>query len=242
VNHDPGSKRESILAKVRALLAKTVENGCTEAEAMAALDRAYTMIASHELTDEELKAIKDEKAEVYDTGRSDARGIYMFLARAVAEFCGVKTFKEANGPRGPWRIMFCGLPSDVQFADWLLETLAVFVRTELRNYLIDVRPRSKARIRVMNGFVIGCTGRISERLNTLSMAREKETPKGNGRELVLAKADAIQAAMKDIKLGKARASTRTTSRVAHQAGWDRGAEARFDRPVEHGGPQMIADR
>jgi len=36
-------ERESVLNKIRALLAKTMENGCSEAEALAALGKAQAM-------------------------------------------------------------------------------------------------------------------------------------------------------------------------------------------------------
>jgi hypothetical protein len=46
--------RESLLDKIRALLSKTVANGCTEAEMMAALAMARAMRDAHKVTDEEL--------------------------------------------------------------------------------------------------------------------------------------------------------------------------------------------
>jgi hypothetical protein len=36
-------ERETVLNKIRALLAKTLDNGCSEAEAVAALDKAQAM-------------------------------------------------------------------------------------------------------------------------------------------------------------------------------------------------------
>jgi hypothetical protein len=41
--------RKSTLAKIKALLAKTTENGCTEDEAMAALDKAREMMDNRNL-------------------------------------------------------------------------------------------------------------------------------------------------------------------------------------------------
>jgi hypothetical protein len=37
------TKRDELLAKIRALLAKTIENGCSEHEALAALSKARAM-------------------------------------------------------------------------------------------------------------------------------------------------------------------------------------------------------
>ena len=42
--------RDAILARIRALLAKTVANGCTEAEAVAAAELAAKLLAKHNLT------------------------------------------------------------------------------------------------------------------------------------------------------------------------------------------------
>ena len=47
--------REGIIDKIKALLAKTTENGCTEEEELAALAKARAWIDAHEITDDELK-------------------------------------------------------------------------------------------------------------------------------------------------------------------------------------------
>jgi Protein of unknown function (DUF2786) len=43
--------RESILKKIRALLAKTTANGCTEPEMLAAIDMARAMMDAYEVTE-----------------------------------------------------------------------------------------------------------------------------------------------------------------------------------------------
>ena len=53
-------KREGLFAKVRALLAKTVENGCTEAEAMAALELARRLMAEHEITEKHTHRLEQD--------------------------------------------------------------------------------------------------------------------------------------------------------------------------------------
>lgn len=227
------TNRDALIAKIRALLSKTVDNGCTEAEALTALERARAMIDAHEISDDELKLAQDETAEVLDTGRSDVRGVYRGLANAVARFCGCKAW--TIGPRrGAKCIVFCGLPSDAQFADWLLEALATFVRSELAAHLLERRPTQRDRIRVMNGFVIGCTRRISARLNDLA-AQSEELATGNGRSLVLAKDAAIRGVMDQIEIGAGRASVRRAEGEAFKAGHAAGDKASFGRPVSGAG-------
>ena len=48
-------EREKIAARIRALLAKTVENGCTEAEALAAAQLAAKLLQQYELTLDEVQ-------------------------------------------------------------------------------------------------------------------------------------------------------------------------------------------
>jgi hypothetical protein len=42
--------RNSLLDKIRALMSKTAENGCTEHEALAALDKARALMDAYEVT------------------------------------------------------------------------------------------------------------------------------------------------------------------------------------------------
>jgi hypothetical protein len=57
--------RNSIIEKIKALLAKTTENGATEAEMLAALDKAAAMRDAYDITDEELQVAKDEAAMLH---------------------------------------------------------------------------------------------------------------------------------------------------------------------------------
>jgi uncharacterized protein DUF2786 len=55
-------ERESILNKIRALLSKTLDKGCTEAEAMAALGKAQAL--------QDAYAITESRAEPYQGRKS----------------------------------------------------------------------------------------------------------------------------------------------------------------------------
>ena len=56
------TQREGLLDKIRALLAKTVGSGCTESEALTALDKARALMDAHEITEDELQLTKAEAA------------------------------------------------------------------------------------------------------------------------------------------------------------------------------------
>ena len=57
--------RQKMLDRVRAILAKTMDNGCTEGEAMAALQKARELMAAYEISEAELNVTQEqEKATV----------------------------------------------------------------------------------------------------------------------------------------------------------------------------------
>ena len=234
--------REKLYTKVRALLAKTQDNGCTEAEAMAALAKARAMMDAYEITDDELALTKEEKAIIRaSTVAHDKYGVRQWLCGGVARFTNCKTWVSKSGKFAPpGQIVFCGLPSDVQLADWLLGSLEAFVRSELVEFLMtDTTPRGMRR-RIVNGFVTGCAGRISERLLALTQQSEAaaEAHGANSRALVVIKNAAIDEAMSGIRL-RSRGTKRVSNAGAEEAGRAAGERATFGRPVGSGGQRLL---
>ena len=117
--------RNSIIDKIKALLAKTTANGCTEAEMLAALDKAAAMMDAYDITDDDVKDARDETVMQHADAPDlkDPHNIKWRLSHGVAQFCGVQIFRS----RHQTGLKCIGLPSDVQFAMWLLDHLADFV-------------------------------------------------------------------------------------------------------------------
>ena len=56
------SHRDSLIKKIKALLGKTIENGCTEDEAMTAAAHAATLMEQYDLTFKDIeKEIREQK-------------------------------------------------------------------------------------------------------------------------------------------------------------------------------------
>jgi len=225
-------ERESVLKKIRALLAKTMEAGCTKAEALAAIEKANALIAAHEITETELNLTKQEKAilrrEPAET--KDPHLIKYRLIYAVSHFCGCRAWRESGGKA----LTFCGLPSDAQLATWMLDTLTAFVQNELVNHLIEVGPSRGERRQVIRDFVIGCTDRISDRLNKLREQRDlAAAPTSNARALVVVKDAAIEVKMDElgIHLRSGSGLCGASDSPSYGAGSDAGDRASFGRPV-----------
>jgi hypothetical protein len=237
--------RETIIDQIKALLSKTTAAGCTEAEELAALDMAAKMRDRHVVTDEELVIAGEEAAIPYDdpSDLTDRHGIKWKLTHGVSEFCGVRIYRNSHwGTRTGLRAF--GLPSDVQFAMWLLDHLADFVFTQVTEYLIvDCTPRGERRT-AARSFIEGITDRVTERLIELT-ERSKTLQTGNGRELIVVKDAAVAALMEKLDL---RIHTYSGNRsldvdaAALDAGRAAGDRASFGRPVtDTAGPLRLGN-
>jgi hypothetical protein len=219
--------RDDLIEKIRAMMNKTVARGCTEAEALSSLDMARAWMDAYEVTEEELKLTKEESVILRSEppGSSDPHRIKTSLAIAVSKFCSCEVWKSAGG------LVFCGLPADVRYATWLLDTLADFVQAELARHLMGcIAPKGERRF-VINGFVAGCCNRISERLNSLR-AQSATVATSGARELVVIKSAAIAKKVEELGIHLRRGySNRRMDDGSFRAGRSAGDRAGFGRPV-----------
>src|SRR6516162_6316734 len=90
--------RNTIIEKIKALLAKTTENGATEAEMLSALDKARAMMDAYEITDDELALAKDEAVTLHSDAPDlkDPHKIKWRLSYSVAQFCGVQIYRSSR--------------------------------------------------------------------------------------------------------------------------------------------------
>jgi hypothetical protein len=232
-------ERESVLKKIQALMAKTVEKGCTEEEMMAALAKAQALRDAYCVTEAELNLTKEEKAILRrePPGTKDPHRIKWFLLGSVSKFCNCKGWRRRRDEGGG--LVFCGLPSDAQHASWMLDTLTNFVQTALVDFLMDAQPSNEDRREAIRSFVLGCTDRICQRLDELreqsDELREQSATvaASNARALVVVKDAAVQAKIKELGLhfycGSGGYGAGDSS--SYKAGGAAGNRASFGRPV-----------
>lgn len=221
---------QSIINKIRAMLSKTVENGCTEAEAMAALEIAQRMMNEYEVTEDDLK-LEGEKAFIEISDMKDTHNIQWRLAYQISQFTETYSFGNKKA------VKFAGLKGDVDFAIWLSQTLTMFVQTQLKDFMWKNKLtvlRGQKRNRVINSFIIGCCSGINKKLREMVASR---TANPNSTALVVAKKALIDDAVKDLKIGNAdnRGRKNIINVAVYLHGRDAGEKAQFGRPVEQGG-------
>ncbi len=219
-------RRANLVRKVKALLSKTVENGATEAEAMAFLAKAQELMLAHGL---------DEAAIEAGHGVAIFTGTWAWMGEAKS-------------------ITFAGRESDAIFADWLIDALDGFVNRAALSYLADAgaaRVRDAKRVTRVWGqgdmfgalggavsqyqpesdrvredrmwsFSIGVCARISQRLSEMADADALKRHEA-------AKAQLERQGMKFQKSRSGRANIR--DHAAFSAGVAAGNNAAFNKPM-----------
>jgi hypothetical protein len=230
--------KQATANKIRALLTKTVENGCTEAEAMAAMQKASALMAQHEINLTEV----DIKAEGITRARFTFRNAHEKLtgtgvAMAIQDLSGTKVWRSRENDRDG--LVYLGTPSDVTFADWLTKTIVEMVPREAARW--TAREKQDGNVvnakTLMHSFIIGATNRISQRIRAEIQARNAPAVQSPGRGLIVAtKQSLIAAELKAMGLHlRSRTTHRTVSNSgAYRAGQAAGDRANYHRPLNGG--------
>jgi hypothetical protein len=222
---------QAIAAKIRALLAKTEENGCSEEEALLAATKAQELMAKYHvnLTETELRAEPMARESRPSQGRIDD-SVRNALAMAIAAFADCTCWVSGYRTKAT---VFAGLESDAQFARWLLDSLASFIDRGAKLAQKDGMDR--------RSFALGAAHRIAQRLRDEIAKRKAAAAKhyGTGTELMVrTKRDMVSQYLKDVGIKLRSRSSYTQSagdRDAYSAGASYGNGASFSRPVNGNG-------
>ncbi|MDP1642753.1 MAG: DUF2786 domain-containing protein [Phenylobacterium sp.] len=183
-------ERQKIAARIRALLAKTVANGCTEAEAVAAAELAAKLLAQYELTLDDLELRSTPFAQTMGQDVDDLGPQVWKVAAAIADLVGVRYWTTGAGVR-PVQVTFFGFTHEVEIATYLLEICQHAMRGQLTRLQRDVallrRTVQAMRIRA---FLDGMAERLAERIRAL-----KPPPAPAGTGLVVLRGELIDKAL-----------------------------------------------
>jgi len=190
------------------LRAKTVANGCTEGEALAAAAKVAELLDRYELSlgDVEIREAACER-RVYET-RNRKRIPLDDCVGAIADFCDCRVWREKDAAGGV-RYVFFGLPADIEAAHYLAELIDTAVRTELGRYKTSAEYRQfrhQERHLANASFALGMVGSIADKLEAMKAERD-EVKNSTGRGVVV-----LKAAVVDTELGKLDLALRTVER------------------------------
>jgi hypothetical protein len=217
---------DKLKSRIQALRAKTIANGCTEDEALAAAAKVAELLDRHDLSlsDVELRAAACVR-KVYETHRKKRIPLDDCIG-AIAQFCDCRVWREKS-PGGEASYVFFGLPADVEVAHYLAELVDAAVRAELGRFKTSAgygRFRHQERHLANASFALGMVASIGERLTAIKAGRDA-TDVRTGRGLVVLKTSVVDAefARLDLRLRATRATSRMVSMPAYEAGGAAGA-------------------
>lgn len=173
---------QDVSAIIRALLAKTAQNGATEAEVMAAAEKARDLMDRHRLTMTDLE-IQEEAAILEKVDRAAALKTTPadLCLSGIEVYCGVKTwFKsmwkvevEPRRVRRTRQLQILGLKDDVAFARYFYEMIGTVIAEQTKVFQTAEPYRESWDRRCdVRSFQIGMAKRIDQRL--VETARELE--------------------------------------------------------------------
>jgi len=215
---------DKLKGRLQALRAKTVANGCTEGEALAAAAKVAELLDRHNLSLSDVE-IRDAVCErrVYET-RLKKRIPLDDCIGAIADFCDCRVWREKNDA-GEGRYVFFGLAADIEVAHYLTELVDGAVRAELGRYKTSrdyQQFRHQERHLANASFALGMVASIADKLMAMKAGRD-ETNASTGRGLVVLKASVVDSELQ--RLGVTFQTVERPSRMIAPMAYDAGGIA-----------------
>lgn len=212
---------DRLAARLRALQAKTVANGCTQGEALAAAEKVAELLERHDLSLDDLQVRQAECVRrSYDMPRKRRLPLDE-CAGAVAIFCNCRTWREKDRD-GTVHFVFFGLPSDAEAAQALMDVVETAIRSELGRYKRSAEYQSfrhQERHLANGSFALGMAASLADRLVAMKEEREARSA-GERRGIVVLKAAVVESEFDrlGLELRTVEAPRRLISPEAYDAG------------------------
>ena len=227
---------DRLRARIRALRAKTVDQGCTEEEALAAAAKVADLLDRYGLSLSELD-LRHQTCEGFgiETGRK--RGAPLDdIVPAIAGFCDCRSWMETT-PDQLIRHVFFGLPADTAGARYLYEVIAATLEAGTAAFRADELYQghhSSQRASATRSFQIGMVHSIAGKLHQLKQQRDSGIRSVHGRDLVPIKRGVIDDELEKLGISfrsKAKRAARVLSDAYH-AGREAGEAFEFHPGIE----------
>ena len=208
------AERAGQLARIRALMAKTTANGCTEAEAKAAAAAVDRLLAAYELDLDDVMVREQEIVQLrVKVGDHDVK----YAAKAVGGFCDCRVWASTGD------IVYLGFKVDTEIAEYLTQLFRRAIDREAQDYTMfnpDYDELGAGQRKAMlQSFRMGMSGRLGDRLGELKSKRDF-AQRTTGRDLVAVKKPLVDEAWHalGIVLGSSGRGTAIRNPGAYAAG------------------------
>ena len=229
---------DRLVQRIQALRAKTVEQGCTEQEALAAAEKVAALLDRYGLSLSELDLRRQSCEGIGVETDRKRRGPIDDCMGTIAAFFDCRVWCETSED-ATLRYIFFGLRADVQAAVYLHDLIALAFATETSAFQaaeIYRSTHSSRRRSATNSFQVGLARGIIRKLDTLRQARDVAGGSTNGRALVPIKESIIEAEMDRLGLSLRRRSAvrRMVQPAAFSAGQEAGERFEYRPGIERG--------
>jgi hypothetical protein len=237
---------DNVIGKIRKLCTRTVERGCTEAEALTAAERIGELMAVYNITID--KVFLDQQSciqKAVPTTRK-VRSPIDRCVPAIAKMCDCRVwFDKWNTSVASY--IFFGMETDVEMACYLYANLLVAVQNETDRFkktkMYDTSFVHGKRL--TTSFQRGMVNRISSRLNIMTAARKRTEDKPipapiaafSATSMVHLKQNKVESEFEKMgfKLGKCHGPRQGIGHYdAYHQGRDAGDRVNLNRPIGNG--------
>ncbi|RYD66196.1 MAG: DUF2786 domain-containing protein [Verrucomicrobiaceae bacterium] len=158
----------NVKARIQKLMARTVENNCTEAEAMAAAAKVGELLSEYNLTMNEVdvRAARCVTMEVFSGGIN--RNELWHVAFNIGRFTGCEVWFRGG------KYYYFGQEQDAQMSIYLFDMIRTAIRTEWATFKRTATYRwANSQKTASNSFRQGMARRIGTRLSEMQRANEE---------------------------------------------------------------------
>lgn len=245
---DQQTELSKVKARIRALAARTVERGCSEAEALAAAAKVGELLEVYGLSMSEVE-LREEFCVQRSMTFADPRRVALnWLFPALLRFTGCRGWTVGRS-----EYVVFGLEPDAQLAEYLMHVIAnalSYEETAWRTSPEYARRLSRPKARgpagaqaALRSFRLGFADRVATRLDELGAARRESeaaaraAAPATGTSLVLLKEQRIEEGFRGlgVRLRTVTRSAVVRDRGAYGHGRDAGGRVGLDRPVGSSG-------
>jgi hypothetical protein len=235
-----------VKTRIKALTDKTVANGCTEAEAMAAAEMVGRLLERYALSMDEIEVREARCVQVEIPIGGTRRRPIDGCVPAIARLCDCKVWLARGAPPATpeapaiARYVFFGFETDTALAAYLYTVIERAMATEVRAFRL-ARPtlRGVYLRRASDSFHHGVAAGVAARLESMHAEREAHVgaQRATGTALILAKHRVVDEAFAETEIRLVASSAIGQRRIAgaYSAGWAAGERVNLNRPV--GGAQ-----
>lgn len=216
---------DRLVQRIRALRAKTVEQGCTEQEALAAAEKVAELLDRYGLSLSELDLRRQSCEGIGVQAERKRRGPIDDCMGTIAAFFDCRVWCETSDD-ATLHYIFFGMPADVQAAVYLHDLIALAFVAETATFQatkLYLSTHSSQRRSATNSFQVGLARGIIRKLDALRHARDVAGGNTTGRALVPVKQAIIAEEMERLGLSFRRRST--ARRMVLPAAFNAGRQA-----------------